>query len=232
MKTYRKTSIIVGILFILGTLAGFIGAFVVLGPIVGEPVDLGKIAANGSRLSLGALLILVMGFALAMVPVLMFPIFKKHNEPLALGYLVFRGALETMAYIASVVGFLALGTLGKEFVKAGAPTLSHFQTLGALFLEGNGWISAMTSIVFSLSALMFNSLLFGSRLIPRWLSVWGFAGGILYLAEPLFFMFGITWEILFAPLALQELVMAVWLIAKGFNKSAPALSSSAQGASA
>jgi hypothetical protein len=228
MKTYRKTSIIIGILFILGTLAGFIGAFVVLGPIVGEPVDLGRIAAHGSRLTLGALLILVMGFALAMVPVLMFPIFKKHNEPLALGYLVFRGALESMAYIASVVGFLALGTLGKEFVKAGVPALSHFQTLGVLFLAGNGWISAMTSIVFSLSALMFNGLMFSSRLIPRWLSVWGFAGAILYLAEPLFFMFGITWEILFAPLALQEMVMAVWLIAKGFNRSAPALSGEGQ----
>jgi hypothetical protein len=224
MKTYRKTSIIVGILFIVGTLAGFIGAFVVLGPILGEPVDLGKIAAQGSQLSLGALLILVMGLALAMVPALMFPIFKKYNEPLALGYLVFRGALESMAYIASVVGFLALGTLGKEFVKAGAPALSHFQTLGSLLLAGNDWISAMTSIVFSLSALMFNGLMFSSRLIPRWLSVWGFAGAVLYLAEPLLFMFGFKWEFLFAPLALQEMVMAVWLIAKGFNRQALASS--------
>jgi hypothetical protein len=224
MKTYRKTSIIVGILFIVGTLAGFIGAFVVLGPILGEPVDLGKIAAQGSQLSLGALLILVMGLALAMVPALMFPIFKKYNEPLALGYLVFRGALESMAYIASVVGFLALGTLGKEFVKAGAPALSHFQTLGSLLLAGNDWISAMTSIVFSLSALMFNGLMFSSRLIPRWLLVWGFAGAVLYLAEPLLFMFGFKWEFLFAPLALQEMVMAVWLIAKGFNRQALASS--------
>ena len=220
MKTYRKTSIIVGILFIIGTLAGFIGAFVVLGRLLGEPLDLGNIAAHGSQLSLGALLILVMGFALAMVPALMFPIFKKQNEILALGYLVFRGALETMAYIASAVCFLTLGALGKEFVKAGAPAVSHFQTLGALFLAGNGWIGAMTSIVFSLSALMFGGLMFISRLIPRWLSAWGFAGAVLYLAEPLFFMFGFNWEFLFFPLALQEMVMAVWLIAKGFNRQA------------
>ena len=232
MKTYRKTSIIVGILFILGTLCGFIGAFVLLGPLLGEPFDLGKIAAHRGQLTLGALLILLMGFALAMVPALMFPVFRKQNEALALAYLVFRGALETAAYIASAVGFLMLGTLSRVFQQAGASAGAHFSTLGALLLEGNDWIGAVTSIVFSISALIFNFLLLRTKLIPRWLSVWGFAGGVLYLAQPLLFMFGITWEFLFFPLALQEMVMAVRLIAKGFNQSAPILSSSAQGAAA
>jgi hypothetical protein len=67
--------------------------------------------------------------------------------------------------------------------------------------------------------------LFRSKLIPRWLSVWGFTGAVLYLAEPLLLMFGFKWELLFAPLAVQEMVMAVWLIVKGFNR--PALPSSA-----
>ena len=231
MKTYRKTAIIVGILFIFGTLSGFTGAFI-LGPLLGEPLDLGLVASSGSRLTFGALLILVMGLALAMVPALMFPVFRKQNEALALAYLVFRGALETMAYVASVVGFLALGTLSREFMQAGAPAVSHFQTLGALLLGGNDWVSAMTSIVFAISALMFNILLLRTKCIPRWLSVWGFAGAVAYLAEPLLFLFGITWEFLFFPLALQEMVMAVWLIARGFNQSAPVLSSCAQGTAA
>ena len=163
MKTYRKTSIIVGILFIVGTLSGFIGAFVLLGPVLGEPLDLGKIAAHTSQLTLGALLTLLMGFALAMVPALMFPVFKKQNEALALGYLVFREALETMAYIATAVGFLSLGSLSREFLKAGAPASSHYQILGSLLLAGNDWVSAMTSVVFSISALMFNFLLFKTK---------------------------------------------------------------------
>ena len=221
MNTYRKTAIIVGILFILGTLAGVLSV-PVTGSLLGVPVDLGKIAAHGNQIALGALLVLVMGLALAMVPVLMFPILKKHNETLAVGYVVFRGALETMTYIASALAFLALGTLGREFVKAGAPAASHFQTLGSLLLAGNDWIGAMVSIVFSLGALMFYGLLFRSKLIPRWLSVWGFTGAVLYLAEPLLFMFGAKWEILFAPLFVQEMVMAVWLIVKGFNSSATA----------
>jgi hypothetical protein len=221
MNTYRKTALIVGILFILGTLAGAMSA-IVTGSLLGVPVDLGNIAAHGNQIAFGAFLVLVMGLALAMVPFLMFPVLKKHNEILAVGYAVFRGALETVACIASVVVFLTLGTLGREFVKAGAPAASQLQNLGALLLAENDWIGAMGSIVFSLGALMFYGLLFRSKLIPRWLSAWGFTGAVLYLAEPLLFMFGFKWELLFAPLAAQEMFMAVWLIVKGFNSAAAA----------
>ncbi|GAJ16344.1 unnamed protein product, partial [marine sediment metagenome] len=98
---------------------------------------------NENKIIIGALFVLVMGFALAMVPVMMFPIFKKHNEALALGYVVFRGALETVTYIASVICWLFLLILSQEYVKAGAPDASHFQTLGALLLKGNDSISTI-----------------------------------------------------------------------------------------
>jgi hypothetical protein len=161
-----------------------------------------------------------MGFALAMVPVMLFPIFKKHNEALALGAVVFRGALEAVLYIAMVISLLLLLTLSQEYVKAGAPDVSYFQTLGTLLLESVDWISQILSIVFSLGALMIYYIFYQSKLIPRWLSVWGLIGAIIYLAEPLLAMFGSELEILFAPLAVQEMVLAVWLIVKGFNSSA------------
>ena len=78
----------------------------------------------------------------------------------------------------------------------------------------------MGSIIFSLGALMFYCLFFQTRLLPRWLSLWGLIGAVLYLAEPLSAMAGSELEILYAPLFLQEMVMAVWLIVKGFNPSA------------
>jgi hypothetical protein len=58
--------------------------------------------------------------------------------------------------------------------------------------------------------------------VPRWLSVWGLVGAALYIVPPLGSMFGHSLGVLMAPLALQEMVMAVWLIAKGFNPSAVA----------
>ena len=62
-------------------------------------------------------------------------------------------------------------------------------------------------------------LLYQSRLVPRWLSVWGLVGAALYIVPSLGSMFGLSLGILMAPTAVQEMVMAVWLIAKGFNPS-------------
>ena len=76
------------------------------------------------------------------------------------------------------------------------------------------------AITFVLGALMFYVLLYQSRLVPRWLSTWGLVGAALGIVPPLGGMFGLSLGILVAPLALQEMVMAVWLIAKGFNPSA------------
>ena len=75
-------------------------------------------------------------------------------------------------------------------------------------------------IPFVLGALMFYVLLYQSRLVPRWLSTWGLVGAALGIVPPLGGMFGLSLGVLVAPLAVQEMVMAVWLIAKGFNPTA------------
>ncbi len=213
----NKTARIVGILFIIGTVAGILSA-VVTAPILGAPDYLIEVAANENQLILGTLLILIMGFSLAMLPVLLFPIFKKYNEPLALGAVIFRGALEAVAYIAIVISMLLLLTVSKEYVSAGTPDAPYFQTLGTLLLEAGAWLGDMLDFVFSLGALIIYYLFYKTNLIPRWLSVWGLIGGLLYFAEPLLALFSSEFEILFAPLAVQEMVLAVWLIVKGFNK--------------
>jgi hypothetical protein len=227
MNTNKKTARIVGVLFIIGTVAGILSV-VFAGPILDDPDYLIKVSANENQILIGALLVLIMAFALAMVPVMLFPILKKHNEALALGSVVFRGALEAVTYIAIVIIWLLLIALSQEYVRAGAPDASYFQNLGTLLLEAAVWINRMLAIVFCLGALMIYYIFYQSRLVPRWLSVWGLIGAIIYLAEPLLGMFGSVLEILFVPLAVQEMVFAVWLIVKGFNPSAIASGSEKQ----
>jgi hypothetical protein len=212
----RKTALIVGVLFIIGTLAGVLSVLFT-GSILDDPDYLTRVNSNQNQIITGALLVLIMGFALAMIPVIMFPIFRKYNEALALGAIVFRGVLEAVTYIAIVISWLFLITLSQEYIKAGAPDASSFQILGTLLLEGGNWISQILAIVFSIGALAIYYLFYQSKLIPRWLSSWGLIGSILYLAAALLAMFGIVSGILMAPLALQEIVLAVWLIVKGFN---------------
>ena len=127
----------------------------------------------------------------------MFPIFKKYNEVLALGCVVFRGALETVAYMACAGAWLLIVELSREHAEAASPGAPHFQALSALLA---GPIPGyLTAIVFSLGSLMFYYLFYQSRLIPRWLSVWGLVGAVLYLACAASWLSATASELLMAP---------------------------------
>ncbi len=218
----RKTARIVGVLFIIATVAGIL-SFVGMGP-QDTPDYLVNVSANGDQVITGALLVLIMGVAIAPIPVMLFPILKKYNESLALGYVVFR-VLEVVTYIGVVISWLLLLTLSQEYVQAGAPDASYFQTLGTLIQAVGAWIDPILVIVFSISALILNYVFYQSKLVPRWLSGLGLFGATLHLAEGVLAMFGfpdisVLGIPLFLPIALQEMVYAVWLIVKGFNPSA------------
>ena len=218
MASSRKTSIIVGILFIVGTVTGILSG-IFTEPVLSDQAYLANLAANSNQILIGVLCVLTMGFSLAMIPVMMFPIFKKYNEALAIGSVVFRGALETVGYILMATSWLLLLTLGEEYVKVSAAAPSHFQTFGTILLSVNHQVNPILEITFSIGALMIYFLFFQSKLIPRWLSGWGLLGASVYFAAGLLALFGLELDYLLYILALQEMVLALWLIIKGFNPS-------------
>ncbi len=224
MDASRQTARIVGALYITGTVAGILSV-VLTGPVRNAQNYFVSVSANETRLVVGALCILTLGLALAMVPVMMFPILRRHNEALALGYVVFRGGLEAATYLTIATGWLLLSSLSQTYSQAGVSDASSFQALGNLLLEAKE-IGSILTIVFCLGALMFYSLLYQTALVPRWLSGWGLIAIVPYLAAGLLALFGIittlspTYTISQLPLALQEMVLAVWLIVRGFNSSA------------
>ena len=224
MNSYRKTAIIVGVLFIIATVAPLL-SFPFSGFITDDPDYLVNVSANTNQVIIGALFEFIMCVAIAGIAIWAYPILKKYNEGLALGYVGFR-LIEGILLMVAVIGLLSLLTLSQEFVKAGAPGASYFQSLGTLLLAVRDWGGQLGSIVFGLGALIFYYLLYQSKLIPRWLSIWGLIGAPLALAEGLLSMFGLfesfsTNAILLSlPIAVNEMVLAVWLIVKGFNVSA------------
>jgi hypothetical protein len=228
MNADKKTPRIVGVLYIIGTVAGIL-SLVLTGPVRNAQDYVISVPAGETQLAVGALLVLLMGLALAMVPVFMFPILRKHNEALALGYVVFRGGLEAVTYLAIATSWLLLLPLSQIYAQAGALDASNFQSLGNLLLQAKE-IGFVLTIVFCLGALIFNYLLYQTELVPRWLSGWGLIAIVPYLAAGLLAMFGIInalspiYAIMNLPLALQEMVLAVWLIVRGFNSSATVFS--------
>jgi len=227
MSASRKIAIVVGVLFITATAApimtapflGFLG-----GGIIGEPIPdyLVRVSASENQVYIGMFIELIWALAAIGIPVALFPILKKHSEALALGFFSLR-FIEGLSTIVGSIILLTLLTLSQEFVKAGVPDASHFQTIGTLLLAAREWAFMIGSgLVWSLSALILNGMLYQSRLIPRWLSGWGLIGATLSFVTYLLQLLDISLDILFLTIALQEMVFAVWLIVKGFNSSAVA----------
>jgi hypothetical protein len=223
MNSARKIAIIVGVLFIIGDVAGVL-SLSFLG-VLDEPDYLAKLAGNETQVLIGALLELIMAFACAGIAIWLYPVLKKHDEALALGSVGFR-IMEAVLFIVAVAGLFSLLAVSQEYGKAGAPDGSYFQTLGASIRAVRDSASeVLGAIAFSLGALLYYWAFFQSRLIPRWLSGWGLVAILLHLASALLVMFGLIspWStvhvVLNLPL-LQELVLAVWLIVKGFSPAA------------
>jgi hypothetical protein len=167
MSADRKAAVWIGVLYIIGTVA-FVLSALVTGSVLTGPAFLAQVAAQPNQLAIGALLVLLAGFSLAMVPVVFWPIGKRYNETLAMGYVVFRGALETVLYVVGALGWLLLIALSTE-PNAG-PLAGFVRTAVAV-----NW-DQLISIPFALGALVFSLLLYQSRLVPRWLSTWGLVG--------------------------------------------------------
>ncbi len=224
MDSSRKAALIAGVLFVIADVAG-IPSLALSKPLLDAPDYLIKVAANANQVTMAALLVLVMAAACAGIAIAMYPVLRKFNSGLALGAVGFR-IIEAVFEIVLVISLLLLLALSQEFAKAGAPNASHFQTLGALLLAGRDWISNVVMLVnWCLGALMYLYIFYQSKLVPRWLSGWGLVVYPLIIVACTLAMFrlispvGTIWGLLVYPAGLQELVLAVWLIVKGFNPS-------------
>ena len=233
MDTNRRIAGVAGVLFITATFADVISRVALVQPILSAPVDLTKISANENQVLLGALLLLIGAAAAAGIAIALYPVLRKHNEGLALGSVAFR-LIEGALYIGIVVCVLLLVTLSQESANAGAAASSAYEVPGALLMAARDSLGEVAVLAFGLGALMYYWVFYQSRLVPRWLSAWGLVAIALVMVSGLLVMLRLTEPmsttqvVLALPIAVQEMVMAVWLIAKGFNPSAIAAESAGE----
>ncbi len=232
MKSYRGNAIAAGVLFILCTAAAIL-SIVPLGETVGAPVDFAKLAGSDNAVVMTALIQFVwaatgMGIAIALYPVLVL-----FNPALALGAVVAR-VVENVFILIGTLSLLALLTVSQQAEGSAAP--SSFQATGDALVAVREWASAdfLAGLAFVVGTFLYNYVMYRSRLIPRWLSGWGLVAAVSVLVAHLFvgftqdFGFTSATNLLSVPIAFQEMVLAVWLIAKGFNQSAlPSIAPSA-----
>ena len=224
MNTTRINAAIVGVLFIIGTVSGVIAASIG-NPIVDAPDYLTKISASEGTMIIRAFLTFLMAISCAGIGLGLYPIMRKYSVGMAIGVVGFR-LIESMIDILGGVSTIALLALSQEFVKAGAPDTAYFQTIGAVIKAGDDWVSnGVMLLSWSIGAVMYYSVFYRYRLVPRWLSGWGLVGITLTIITSVLVMlhiipgFGTIQMVANLPIALQEMVFAIWLIAKGVNST-------------
>jgi hypothetical protein len=208
-----------GAFFIISNVVFIVGAAIFLEPILGDSEVLTKVSDNRGQIVLGSLLELSNAFAYLGIAVLVYPILKRRYQSLALGYFGFR-VLEFVMQILADLSPLALLTISQAFLNSGAADASAYQAAGEVLMANRQWAFQMISITMGSGALLFYTMLYREKLIPRFISVWGLLGAAVVLGNALFDMFGVTLPNLGYLMLLNELFLGVWLIVKGFNQPA------------
>jgi hypothetical protein len=221
MSSTRKSTTLIGILFILATVTGVIAAML-LSPILNAPDYLIQIAAHQGQVILSAFLTFIMAMCCAGIGLALVPILKKYNEGLAVGSAGFR-LIEAMIQVLSALFMACLLIVGRLAMDAGDPTAISYQAIGDVLKAGNDWLTNSPMLIsWCIGALMYYYAFYRYRLLPRWLSAWGLIGISLTLITSVLVMlgilpsFGTIQTVANLPIGVQEMVLAVWLIVKGF----------------
>ena len=221
MKSERRTTQLVGALFIVATVASIAGSVVLGSALDGDDYLVG-ISAHSGQVTLAVALFLVAATSAFATAFLLYPILRRHAEGLAAGYIGLR-AFENVYYVASAMGLLVMLTVSQSEA-IGSAASTDVAVLGATLLAVHKWASVLGTLIFAgVGSIVLNTILFQSRLVPRWLSAWGVlgaAGAFTYgvtglagystgLGSPLM--------LLAMPLAVQEMVFAGWLLVRGLT---------------
>ena len=219
----RKTAVFVGLLFLTAT-AAFIFAEATISRVIGQPNFLAEASSQSTMLATGALLLFAQ-FGVVGIAVLLFPLLKRHGESLALGHVAFRAT-----ELAASLFFLAVPLLAIEIgtgLRNGTIDMSASASLGAILSAQHSVAILMIYFATGAAGICMTTLLYRSRLIPRWLAVLGIFTYPILLVGSVLDMFNVVdvtqgiGLVALVPGALFELILPIWLIFKGFKVPDP-----------
>ena len=219
MTSERMTAIALGILLILGIVFGILNTV----PLLEQPDYLAKLASIRTQVLVAIFFQAAMAITYVCIAVLFYHIIKKHGGKLGMAYLGFRliGAAFLFVGIASLSLLLSLSG---DFVSAGSPESGYFQTMGEMLRKGRDLLNHVGMILpWMIGSLILCYSMLRMKAIPAWLSVWGIAASVASILATLILMLEFIkiitpiYFILNIPYGLFELVLAGFLLVRGFN---------------
>jgi hypothetical protein len=230
MNTYRTNAVVAGILLLVAWIPG-VAAAGLTSPLLGGPDYLSRIAGSQNSMIIAICLLSVMNMACPGIAMALYPVLKRSHPGLAIGSVGFR-SLEGALLFAGLACMAALLPLSREFLQAGTDSTT-LQTIANLLRSTGDWFSNVAALLaFHVGAFMYYFILYRTKLVPRWLSAWGMFADVLGIASAALVLtgaatgFDVLQTALNLPIGLQELVLAGWLIVKGFDRAGLAVQQS------
>ena len=223
MTSLRKTAFVAGLLYLITYLA--IPTVALYGPALDDPNFIAS-AGNSTSVLWAAVLELIVAFAIVGTGVSLFPVLKRQNESVALGFVTSR-LFETGIIVVGIISVLSIVTLRQDAAVAGTDPVSLVNT-GRSLVAIHDWTFLIgQTLLPGINALLLGSLMYRSGLVPRVIPLLGLIGAPLMISSALGQVVGINEEysvwsaIALVPIFLWELTLGLWLVFKGFKPSAP-----------
>jgi hypothetical protein len=223
----RRAEILIATLFLVTAATSILGWFLVLNPILNASDYLARVFPNQGAVELGSLLWSINNIGIVFIAVFAFRLLRKLDEALAVGYLASR-IIEGTIMMVGIAATLLLIPLSQEFLKAGTPHGSWFQTIGDVLQHAQYLGLYQLSLpLLGLGGCLFTWMLFRYRLVPRFISVVGLIGYALVFLYSIAGWFNLidlspgasgAWSVLALPVAVFEIILLpFWLLFRGFK---------------
>ncbi|MEZ5017701.1 MAG: DUF4386 domain-containing protein [Flavipsychrobacter sp.] len=220
MNSAIRNARLAGLLIVIAMIAGIFS----VAPSVDSLQYLTEAVNNTDQVIIAAVFQFIMGLAYMGVALLFYSAIKQFGKGLAVGFLSFRIIATTLVVIGTLL-LLSILALSTEYAKQLPQDSAAFEAIGNMLKITRDHINhVFMIIVLCIGNILLYLLLIKSRLIPRWLSAWGIIGALFSIIASVLVLFQavdiITTEyiVLNVPTGLQEIVLAIWLLTKGFNK--------------
>lgn len=206
-----------GVFFIMAFLSYGVGSGLV-DSIVRVPNFLTHIYNNQTTIITGVILMALIHTIVNIgLPVILLSVLKPFNKTITYGYLC-AAITATILLVVGALFLLLLLPLSDEYIKLGSSYTSSFETIAVILIKGGFYSYQIGMAIWGFGGLLLCYVLYESKCVPRFFSIWGFVGYTIFISGTILELFGYeVGVILSIPGGLFEISLSIWLIINGFN---------------
>jgi hypothetical protein len=224
MNSFRTTAKVTGILFLISDVTSIV-ALALYQPLLKHADFVTSMSASNTPILLGAFMEILLALTVAGTGIALYPILKKQNQGMALGYTIGRAAEGTVITIG-ILSLLSILTLRDNFLATNA-NAATYEVISRALIALHDWTFLFgPNVILGVNATLLGYLLYKSNLVPRTLALLALIDGPLIFLWAVAILFGVSKQVspISAVIAFPMLVFELWfsirLIAKGFNQEA------------